>query len=397
MASGEVAIFPAEGNGEALRRALLAGLLFLVYASLFPATTGDMRHFLLPWLDTILERGVLRAFSTPFSNYTPPYLYLLALVSPLASVIPKISVIKALSLAGTALVALAVRHLLRVTGRDRSTDAALWLTLVPSVAINGAAWGQCDAFWSAACVMAVASAIQRREVAMLLWFGVGIAFKAQAIFLAPFIAQRLIVNRTPFLMWSIPGLVYATAMLPAAIAGWPLLELFTVYFHQAAWGPYFLGNAGNPWSIVQLLAPAAGRSWLWLGYVAASLGAVAYLATNRRSDCDARTMIALALLSALLIPFLLPKMHERFFFLADVLAFALLVARGDRRSLLLFVLVEGSSMAAVVGVMVNSLFAPVLGCALTGMAIVLLARSLGEKESEAPHDRANQLRYYPAV
>lgn len=396
MASGGLAISGNDGNSEPLRLALIAGLSLVIYALLFPATTGDMRHFLLPWLDTILERGPLKAFSTPFSNYTPPYLYLLALVSPLATIFPKIGVIKSLSLAGTALLALAVRHLLRVTGSDRSTEAALWLALVPSIAINGAAWGQCDAFWSAACVMAVASAIERRQVSMLLWFGVGIAFKAQALFLAPFIGQRLIAYRTPLLQWSIPVLAYAAAMLPAALAGWPLLDLVTVYLHQAAWGQDFIGNAANPWSIVQLLAPVAGTSLRWLGYVAAAVATGAYLVTCRRSESDPRSTIVLALLSALLVPFLLPKMHERFFFLADVLAFALMLARRDRRSLLLFFLVEGSSLAAVVGVMINNALAPVFGCALTASAILLLTRDTIGKGSERPRDTRDEQRYYLA-
>src|SRR5437588_169672 len=78
-----------------LRMGLLALTALALYVILWPAVTGDMRHFLLPWLGHILERGPVGAFSVPFSNYTPPYLYLLALVSPLAAFMAKISLIKA--------------------------------------------------------------------------------------------------------------------------------------------------------------------------------------------------------------------------------------------------------------------------------------------------------------
>ena len=392
MASAQVAIFPVERNGETVRLGLIAGLALVAYALLWPGATGDMRHFLVPWLDTILERGRVGAFAAPFSNYTPPYLYLLALVSPLASVVPKIGVIKALSVAGTVGLAFAVRRLLSVAGSDRAAEAAVWLLLVPSIAINGAGWGQCDAFWSAACVMAVAAAIERRALAMMLWFGLAIAFKAQALFLAPFIAQRLIVNRAPLWLWPVPPLVYAAAMLPAAVAGWPVADLFTIYLHQAAWGPDFIGNAANPWSVVAFFAPRAGMAGTWVGYVAALVAAGAYLVTWRRSDAGPCSSIALALLAALLIPFLLPKMHERFFFLADVLAFALLFARSDRRSLVLFVLVEGSSIAAIAGLMLNIALAPVIGCAMTGAAILLLAFD-GAAPAAAVDDRGRRLAY----
>jgi Gpi18-like mannosyltransferase len=178
------------------RLALLALLVAVVYGFLWPAVTGDMSHYLVPWLDTILRRGQLGAFAEPFSNYTPPYLYLLAMVSPLAGLLAKVSLIKALSVGATLLLVLAVRHLLKVSRCSRNVEMAIWVALLPSVAVNAAGFGQCDAIWSAACVMAVASAITRKPLAMLLWFGVGISFKAQAIFLAPFIAQRLLSEKT---------------------------------------------------------------------------------------------------------------------------------------------------------------------------------------------------------
>lgn len=384
MVPARAAIPSNERTGEAFRLTLIAALAFAAYTMLWPAATGDMRHFLVPWLDRILQQGQLHAFSTPFSNYTPPYLYLLALISPFASVLPKIGTIKLLSVVGTGCLAIAVRRLLRISGSERATEAAAWLFLVPTVAINAAGWGQCDAFWSAACVMAVAAAIEDRLAIMLLWFGVAIAFKAQALFLAPFIAQRLIAARAPMLLWPIPGLVYAAAMLPAALAGWPLDDLFTVYLHQVAWGPDFVGNAANPWSVVQWLAPGFA-SWTWIGCLAALAATCAYLLAFRRSRGEANATIALALLSALLVPFLLPKMHERFFFLADVLSFVLMAARRDRYSLLLFVLIEGSSLAAAVGLMLNVASAPVLGCAMAATAIVLLTfrRSVSSDRSRS--------------
>lgn len=218
-----------------LRLAPVLALSLVVYVALWPAVTGGMRHFLVPWLDTILARGKIGAFSAPFSNYTPPYLYLLTAVSPLAVFVPKISLIKALSIAATLLLALAVRQVVRWSGSDRSGEAAAWLFLIPTVAINAAGMGQCDALWSAAAVMAVACAIERRSTAMLVWFGIAIAFKAQAVFLGPFIAQRLVVHRAPLRLWLIPPLVYALAMLPAALAGWPIADLLTIYLRQAGW------------------------------------------------------------------------------------------------------------------------------------------------------------------
>jgi Gpi18-like mannosyltransferase len=378
----EIAI---ESEGEARpsrqRRALLALVVLALYAFLWPAVTGDMRHFLIPWLDHILAHGPVGAFAIPFSNYTPPYLYLLAIVSPLAAVVPKISLIKALSIAGTLFLAGAVRRLLRSAGGTGEREAMLWLLALPSVALNAAGFGQCDAIWSAACAMAVAAAVCRRPVAMLLWFGVAISFKAQAAFLGPFIALQLVQQRVRPALWGIPALVYALAMVPAALAGWPLAKLATVYLHQAEWNPALAGTASNPWSLAQFLPSGSAIGWYWLGFVAAAAGALGYLAAFRRRQSDAADLIALALLSACILPFLLPKMLERFFFLADVLAFSLAFLRRDRRSMTIFAIVEGASVLAYLGVMLKAPLLPVIGAPMMLAAMLLLTGRLCSRVS----------------
>jgi Gpi18-like mannosyltransferase len=364
----------APGGGitkRPLRPVLLVLFALAIYAFLWPGVTGDMRHFLLPWLDHILERGPVGAFAAPFSNYTPPYLYLLALVSPLAAFVPKISLIKALSVAGTVCLAAAFRQLLRSAGKSEF-EAALWLLILPSVAINAAGFGQCDAAWSAACLMAIAAAASGRRLAMVMWFGIAISFKAQAAFLGPFVVLQLVQQRARPVLWGVPALVYGLAMLPAAVAGWPLANLATVYLRQAEWNPELASTASNPWSVVQYLTPGSASGWFWTGFLAAAVAALVYVAAFRRRELDATGIVALALLSACLVPFLLPKMHERFFFLADVLAFALALLRQDRRSAVIFCLVEGASVLAYAGVMVKMPLLPVIGAPIMLAAILLL-------------------------
>jgi hypothetical protein len=59
--------------------------------------------------------------------------------------------------------------------------------------------------------------------------------------------------------------------------------------------------------------------------------------------------LEVALLSALLIPYLLPNMHERYFFLGDVLAFTAAYVRRDRISLVIALLVQAASFLSIVG------------------------------------------------
>ena len=377
----------AEGFKLTVRpeRAILIVLLIgTVYSFLWPGATGDVRIY-LSWLDIIFERGRIGAFAEPFSDYTPPYLYLLSLFAPLVGVLGGAHFIKALSVAGTLLLVLAVRHLLKVSGFSRNFELAVWAALVPTVAVNSAGLAQSDAFWAAPCVMAVASAISRKPVAMLVWFGIGISIKAQAIFLAPFIAQRLLSERSPLIFWPVPGLVYIAAMLPAALVGWPLIDLLTIYLQQTEWNPRFISNASNLWAAVQYGAPEAGLAWLWLGLVAAAVAPFLFLAACRRVADTPDRLIALAMLSAMLLPFLLPKMHERYFFLADVLAFAYVVLRRDRHGMTVFLLVQTSSAAAILGLLLKSPLMPIAGAVMMLAAMLILGRSLLNSAEVMPH------------
>ncbi|HEX8257269.1 MAG TPA: hypothetical protein VF589_06520 [Allosphingosinicella sp.] len=357
---------PAAAEGaraapEGLRIGLIALAAACVYAAVWPAVTGDMNDYLVPWYDTILARGRVGAFAEPFGNYTPPYLYLLSAVSLFDGLLAKVTLIKLLSVAGVAALAWAVARLVGAAGVERPWRAALWVFLLPSVVLNAPAMGQCDAIWAAACIAAVAETVERRPAAMLVWCGVAIAFKAQAVFIAPFIISRLLAERTPWHLWAIPPLVYGAAMLPAWLMGWPAADLATIYLRQTEWGPDFLGNAPNPWAWAQHFFAEAGAGYRWVGHAAAAAAALAYVVVFGRRRLGARGLVAAALLAAIMLPWLLPKMHERFFFLADLLAFALAAIRRDRIGVAVAVLVQAGSVLALGGLLAASSWPAMVG------------------------------------
>ena len=71
--------------------------IFLAVAlrlSLFGFESGDHRIFLSSWYDSIVSNGGFSAFEYDFSNYSPLYLYFLALATYLP--LPKLYAIKPL-------------------------------------------------------------------------------------------------------------------------------------------------------------------------------------------------------------------------------------------------------------------------------------------------------------
>lgn len=314
-----------------------------------PVITLDMTEFLVPWFDHIVARGAVAAFAAPFGNYTPAYLYLLAAATPFAGLLAAPLLIKLVSVAGTLALALAVRHLLCRLDAPQPNRAAALLLVLPTVSINAGLLGQCDAIWTAPCIMALAAAVERRHGTMLAWCGLALGIKVQALLFAPFFVALLIGRRVPLRLWPIAPLVTVVTMLPAWAAGWPAWDLATVYLRQADTYPALALNAPNIWQVIEAL-PLVGTLPLSGLALAAALGTTAaYIAWFSTRRLEGRALLAPALLAPLLTAGLLPHMHERYFFLADVLAFVMALTLRDARSWRLATLVQTGSLLGLFG------------------------------------------------
>ena len=75
--------------------AILLLIAIVLRVSLYHIVTTDYTFFLSQWYDFIQTHGGFAALKYNFSNYNPPYLYLLALTTYLP--IPKLVAIKTLS------------------------------------------------------------------------------------------------------------------------------------------------------------------------------------------------------------------------------------------------------------------------------------------------------------
>jgi Gpi18-like mannosyltransferase len=329
--------------------------------------TSDLSLTLSEWYSHIIAAGPVGAFSRPFSNYSPPYLYLLAAVSPLG--LPPLAAIKGLSAAGALWLAFAIYLL---TGKP---EAGAWSLFLPTVVLNVPFLAQADVFWLAPCVLAVAAAVRGDPIKTALWASIGFAFKAQAVFLAPFVALVLFRQKAPLWAWVIPLGVYFLAILPAWLVGWPFYDLIAVYVRQAEWhlpGQTFISTAPNLWMIVAVTAPSLYS--VSVGLVAAAGAAMTYIVWLYRAEIDP---IVAAALSAALIPFMLPGMHERFFALAEILTFCL--AWGNRRFILIAVASQVALLLNFFGIIGGGRAALVFGVAAELTVIMFLGASLSAK------------------
>ena len=304
---------------------------------LIPIETGDMQ-VLLSWYAFIVQNGLFAALQHDFSNYNVPYLYLLATVVVVLPSQHEILAIKAISIAFDFVLAFFVYKCVELKYRDAQTIsflpmlAGLATLLAPTVVLNSSAWGQCDSIYTTFLVACLYSLLAGRQAHAFVAFGLAVSFKLQAVFLAPLFLWLLVqdmavssdarrVWRRYFLLGLLVPAVYLASLVPALLIGRPFLDLLAIYYHQSQVHNLLTLHAPN----LYVWIPSRLYPWWPAGLILATFAAllVAFVIHRSRAKMTAELTVLLAAFSVLLMPYILPKMHQRYFFPADVIAIVL--------------------------------------------------------------------------
>ena len=306
--------------------ALIAGA-FVIRGLCMSHVTLDYEDFLSQWVDYYRQNGGFAALGDKIGNYNLPYLYFLAFFSYIG--VNDLYLIKALSIVFDVILAWGAMQLIGVyTASSAKRLTAFFLVLYwPTVILNGAYWGQCDSIYTAFAVISIYLALRSRGAAAMICIAVSFAFKLQAVFIMPIFVVLLIAKRVKLWHFVLFPVTYVVLMLPAVMAGSPLLDTITLYFDQ-------MGTVGsalnyNSSSIYALFGNVSNESLASaLGILAAFtlMGGVFLWAFMRRRYLNDWAILGCAVILAVGIPYLLPHMHERYFFVADILTLLLAVA-----------------------------------------------------------------------
>ena len=307
-------------------------LAALVRWPLLSHETGDYGGFLSVWYDFIVANGHFAALQYDFYNYNPPYLYLLAAIASAAPGLPDLFAIKAVSLAFEPLLAFLVFRCVRLRFPDSATRpglAALAALFAPTVVLNGAFWAQCDVIHTTLLVACLYSLLKERPAAACASFGLAFAFKGSALFFLPALLWIAALKGPKAgstgraFLWA--PLVYLLALLPPWLQGRPLYDLLSTYFDQAGEHRELTKLAPNLYQWI----PNDWYAFWPVGVLATVAVVVGVTALVRRSRAlpTADLLVTLAAFSLILAPYLLPKMHDRYFFAADVFTVLLAFCR----------------------------------------------------------------------
>lgn len=308
--------------------AVITGVVLLGKISLLDYVSDDYSIFLSGWIYDYSQMGIKEGLGSYLaSDYSPPYLYLLQIISRLKNY-PWQYLVKAVSIGFEILLGYALMKLasLKVKGEGAQLLIYHIASVLPTVVFNGAYWGQCDVIYVSFCLLALYLALTKRSARSMLLFGVALSFKLQTVFFLPVLLPLWLRRDIKLRHLVLIPAGYMLMMLPALWGGKSLHHVLTVYLQQAGSYNFITMNAPNLYQLFPDMDSAVLYSMfssmaLMLGF-ALMMAVCAVLCVYRKNLSRESTLLACVLMLAG-IPFFLPKMHERYTFGADVLSLVL--------------------------------------------------------------------------
>ncbi|MCX6054344.1 MAG: hypothetical protein NTZ74_05395 [Chloroflexi bacterium] len=315
-------------------------LFFYVYSQ-------DTNRIEAGWYDVFIEVGRIDAFKEMFYNYPPPLLYLID-ITTLFRFIPKEVAIKLISVVFDFFAAWGMFKILawKLPSKNYKWIGFFSLLFLPTVFIESGMWGQSDIIYTAFLLWTFYFLIRSQNFRAILFFSIAFSFKLQAAFFAPIFVVLFFRKKFPFKLFFVFPIVYIISVMPAWLAGGPIKDLLLMYFSQyetysslsmRAPNLYLFINPGDYFHQV-----------VYAGMLITFVLVITYVLFRilKYKDISDESLCLDAALFTYFIPFLLPKMHERYFFTGGI--FFLLLAFYHHKLIWVIFLSQASSLMAYI-------------------------------------------------
>ena len=287
---------------------------------LIPQVSMDTANWVMPWLNYIQQHG-FAAYADTFNNYAPFYSYLLGIFSWLP--LSDLEIIKYISIAFDLMAAYYIRQMVKLRFPNSPMLPVLAFVsflFLPTILINSSFWGQCDiiyvAFSLAALYHLMLPDTRKNNLWSVALYALALSVKLQAMLIAPIFAIAWFkrdMRLSDFLL--IPA-TYLAFMVPCLIAGRGFKDLLLVYFTIVDKNPVLTENSPNIYQLVNynFMFNNAG---VLVAFAVQAIIIFAVVWKLRGKELSMDILAHAAFLITLTMPFLLPRMHERYFLLAE--------------------------------------------------------------------------------
>lgn len=286
---------------------------------MFSHESGDYLNYLKPWMDEMRTLSGVKPLTQPIGNYNIPYLYLLFLATKLP--FTDLFVLKIFSVIFDVILSLTIVTVLKSQQvKDGFGNVALALSMIaPTLFLNSGYWGQCDSVYCALLLIGIYKCANKKSASGCIFLGLALSFKLQAIFMFPilafFLAYKLV---KPFDLCYILASFFAVC-LPVLLLGRSISDTFLIYFEQVGYYSSINMNAPSLWAIV----PKGSDDIFMFAALCVAVIVIllfTFICLIYRPIKTTQDIYELCFIFAMLVPFILPKMHERYFYIAEVLS-----------------------------------------------------------------------------
>ena len=279
----------------------------------------DASGCLLPWYEEILNNGL----GSQVGNYNFPYQLAIFFMTKLP--LKPLYAYKLLSCIFDLLLAVICSVLLYDLTKSRSRTLLVYcaVLLSPVVVLNSSEWAQCDSIFVFFSVCGIYLLLKDRPFLAMVFFGLSLAFKLQAVFFFPGLAI-LYFMRKDFSIGNFLAIPLAMIVLslPMVFIGRSLTELAQVYVGQVETYRYMAMNYPSLYCIVGV-EQFAGYAKVAVYLTIAALGALFFYIAYHKISMTRENTVMLFFLSAFTCVLFLPAMHERYGYPYEILAWIL--------------------------------------------------------------------------
>jgi Gpi18-like mannosyltransferase len=312
--------------------AILFLCLFRLRIALWFIESIDTTVAFVPWVTYIQTHGHLHALKSPIGDYFASYYSVLALASYLSPWLSPLSEVKLIPLVFDLVIAFMAYKIVQLLESEYAGPkpfgwawfkpllAAIIIFALPSLMVDGAAWGQCDSLYISFLLISVYFLMRHAPIPASLFFGLSLAFKLQAIFLGPFLLVALLRGR--FRWWHVVFVPIGSFLtfLPSMFMGRSLGSLLLAYKNQPQSTKDFATNVANFWSLyLRFHLPTSdgfnSTAALLLTIAVAVL--VVYIGYTQKV-LSTPWLFFFATYTLAIMPYVMPKMHDRYFLSAQV-------------------------------------------------------------------------------
>ncbi len=283
----------------------------------------DYNNFLEKWFYQIKDLGGFSALKYNIGDYNVPYLTILAALTYIPKVSPLI-LIKAVSIFFDFVGAIYAAKLCKAYLGDennKSIKPLIVFTIImflPTVLINSALWAQCDIIYVTFILMSLYYLKKNHITISFICLGISFAFKLQFIFILPiYILLYLQKKDISIFHFTLIPIVNLILCIPSLIIGKSLKDCIMIYFNQTETYTALTLNYPNLYNI--FIEFFKGQTLNAIIFTVVVVGIIAFYILYKKINVE-ENILRLSLLFSVLMVFFLPRMHERYAFLTEVLS-----------------------------------------------------------------------------